>query len=56
MDELKQKLDLSIVAAQNKLCSPTTPIFLINDIYLRWSLTSQYLVLRVYLSIVAFIT
>ncbi len=31
-DNYKQLLDLSVNAAERKLCAPTTPIFLINDI------------------------
>lgn len=31
-DEIKQVLDLAVLAAQKKLCMPTTPIFIINDL------------------------
>jgi hypothetical protein len=32
-DDIKQLLDLAILASQKKLCSVTTPIFIINDLF-----------------------
>lgn len=32
IEDTKQILDLAVLAAQKKLCMPTTPIFIINDL------------------------